>query len=1110
MTRGALRAWLVVVLTVAAGGAAVAQTPPAAPDFEPRSESTLFRETIAQDIATSTFHELVSWLEALGLSTRGDRPALVSRLAGHYGVSPDDIDRVRPTMRPGETPPLVVDAASRTRYFTLEEVDERYVRLSGGVILTLRDDERGTVHRIRADEITFNEVQRTLAASGSVRYTLERDGTVEEFTGEALTVELDHWESAFVRGVTQSEQVVDGQAIDFRFTGSYITRSRDDVIVLEDGIITSSEADPPNYHIRASKIWILAPGEWGLRNAVLYVGRVPLLYLPFYFRPGHELFFNPSIGVRDRSGPYIQTTTYLAGTPEEREHAFSLLQLAEDRRPQSEREIRGLFLVPRETPPTDPPEPDTTVRLMADLYTRLGAFAGLDAAWPRLGPLRQVRLYLGLAASRHIYLSDHPGAGSAYTPYLAMDGVARQSWNTSRIAGVTFPFRYGVDVAARTTANRLTTNLQFQAYSDRRFRTDFGQRAEQIDWLGLLGQGTPAMVPAPIDTLRWQIDGQYTADVTGFDRVSTLALQRAVVALNWRSRAVDPELLSEEVRRADNSPEAAFFYPASLRLPELSGVVAGTLFDYPPRTSVTPATGVVPPPPGITPPWGVQEDGLPETHEPAERPLVLPPILAALPAPRLPDPFSMSLRYRLVPVLIVDRTYLHDPWEQESDVDFSVAYGGASASMTGSLDHGTSVLADLVRLEGTLATTLQYRDVFSRHPDFPDAPWATLQRQAWSFTSSELRHNLTASFLPLRRAPLLAASSLSYTANLILHRIRLDEVVDGEPRWAPESIEWDERFFSAHQIAANVRLGLANTQSLVLTAALPPRSERYTGRLSLVIPPLTSTITSGVTRPGDDWAFEPLAVNATVRPFAALSLANVLRYDLNNEWISSNQTTLTAGPMTGEYEIRRSVGYTFEGPGVGWRSDGDERLRPARARVALSLSPDLDPFWRNRVRAEVSTTLDWTSSLLRYTEGSLRHTLSGALVVHRFLTLRLQTESVNTQPYVYIPRLAEGVGRDPRNPLFDLLRSFNFFDRQARVESGFNLQSVRLSALHDLGDWDFTVGYAGRPEIETAPDGIRSYRWRGTLDLRLQWRPIRELSSAVSIDRDAVTFGGDS
>ncbi len=1111
-----------VMLVACVPGVASALDDPAELPAELPAEHSLFRDTLAQDIATSSFHELVTWLEVLGLSTRGDRPALVGRLAAFYEIPPEEIERARPIDRRDATPPLVVDSATRTRYFTLEQVDERYIRLSGGVILTLRDEERDAVHRIHADEIVFNEEQRTLAASGSVRYVLERGGTTEQFTGEALTVELDDWEGAFVQGVTQRERTIDGERIDFMFGGTYITRSRDDVIVLDDGVITSSEADPPNYSIRANKIWVLAPGEWGLRHAVLYVGRVPLAYMPLFFRPGNRLFFNPSLGTRDRAGGYIQTTTYLAGTPEDPESAFSLLQLAEEEGPQTEREIRGLFLVPKETPTGDPPAPDATLRLLADVYTKLGAFVGLDGSWPEIGPLQQVRMYLAVATSRHLYEVDTPGGGVAYTPYFidTESGETRHSWNTTDVGPVTLPFRYGLEFSARASAERLTANARFEAYSDRRFRADFGDRSEDIDWLGLLGQGgPPGAVPPPVTSLLWQLDTSYRVDVSGLQRVDRLALQRGVVAMNWRSREIAQEQLPREVARAHESPQSAFFYPTSMRLPELSLVASGTLLSHPARPREPDRPPTTAPPPAIIPPWGRPEvTDEPDEAEPSRTALAIPPIQPALPAPRLPDPFAARIGYAISPLLIVDQTFLDSPWVRASDVDYAVAHAGATVRATGSLTHTTAMRSDLIRADGTLATGIQYRDVFNRNLDLDDpgdaSTFESLQRQAWNFTSFSLTHNLTVRALPLRGTRLWSGSTVSYTANLMLYQYLLDEIVENEPVWKGESIDWDdERFFRQHQIQTTAALGLEETQSLQVAAALPPLDERYTGALSLRFSPVSVTASTGVRRPEDDWVFDPLAAGATVAPRDDLSVGGSLSYDIENEWLSFYRTNLRAGPLTAEYEARRSVGYEFLPPGgdvVGWRPVGEEMLRPATARVGLSLSSDYDPFWRNRVIAQVTSSLTWSANLQRFTESSLRHTFRGLLVVHRFVRLSVETVSVNAQSYVYVPRLAREVGREPRGLLEDFLRSFNVFNRDDRVRSGFDLQSIRVSAVHDLGDWDLTVGYVGRPQLETADEGTRSYQWRGTVDLRLQWRPVREISSSVTIDEEAIVFGSDS
>jgi hypothetical protein len=1077
-----------------------------------RTRPSLFRETLVQDIATAGFYELIGWLETLGLSTRGDRSALAGRLHDFYDLSEEEIAAYAPpaTDDPDE-PPLVVDSASRTRYFTLEEIDERYIRLSGGVVLTLRDEEAGSVHRVKADEITFNQEHNTLAASGQVVYILERDDSTEQFTGQALTVELDSWEGAFVRGVTERRRTIEGEEIDFSFSGSYITRSRDDVIVLEDGAITSSEADPPHYQIRASKIWVLAPGEWGLRNAFLYVGRVPIFYLPFFFKPGNELFFNPAIGTRSRSGNYIQTTTYLLGTPEEETSPFSLLQLAEDQGPQSEREIEGLFLVPRETPISDAPPPEATVRLLSDVYTKLGAYVALDAQLPELGPLEQVDFYLALAASRHIYVTDYPGAGSAYTPYLVTDGEAVQSWNTSRIGPLTLPLRFGTELSLRTSFDQLSASLRFEYYSDRRFLSDFEERSEQIDWLGLLGQGTPTTQPGPISSLIWQIDASYRADTTDIPWISQLSLQRALVSLNWRSRTIPATLLPDDARLADSSPEASFFYPDSLRAPELSATISGTIFEFPGR-----------PRPArdeeeddreeLIPPWreGEEEQRADALPSAPSGPFRLPEPQPALPSPQLPQPIRADLGYSFAPTLIVDRTYHDDDWEQPSDVDFSVAYGGASARLTGSLGYGAGFSADALRLDGSLSASGQYRTVFDRNPDLPDARWESLRLQAWDFTSFSTRNNLTITAQPLRELELWSASSLSYTADVVLYRVVFDSVVGGDPTWLTESIAWDEEFIRRHQLQATAQLELRERQSLQVTAALPPLDERYSGRLSLRVAPLSLSLSAGVRRPEEELVYDPINGSAALSPWENVTLSDSLTYDVENERVTNNTTALNAGPLSAEFEMQTSEGYTFGGPGIGWEAEGEERLRPSSASIGVSLDSDFEPWWKNRIVAAMGAELSWSSSLTRFTESSLRFGFTGSLLIHRFLRMSIQTASSNSQSYVYIDPLAREVGREPRNVLVDLLRSFNFFNRQDRLESGFNLQSIRFDAIHDLGDWDLTIGYRGSPQLQTAPDGTRSYEWRGSLDITLQWRPIAELSTSIRVDEEDISFGDDS
>ncbi|MFW6312706.1 MAG: hypothetical protein ACOC2N_02345, partial [Spirochaetota bacterium] len=823
-----------------------------------------------------------------------------------------------------------------------------------------------------------------------------------------------------------------------------------------------------------------------------------------------------AIGTRERSGAFIQTTTYLIGSPEAQTSAFSLLQLAEEKGAQTERRIEGLYLVPSqasdrtESPVASPT--GSTMRVLADVYTKLGALVALDTVMSELGPLQQFEFYLGLAASRHIYTTNYPGAGTAYTPYLLTDGEAVQSWNTSEIGALTIPFRYGLDLAARSGVDRLTANLRLEFYSDRRFRTDFGERSESIDWLGLAGQGTPTVAPGQLSSLLWQIDASYRADTANLERVNQFSIQRALVALNWRSREIDSALLPEGVVLADDSPETSFFYPTSIRLPEVAALLSGTLFSYPADRKRAEDDDEQSQQPRLITPWDDREEGAADADDldpEDEVPLMLPAPQQPLPSPQLAAPLTASIGYSLSPTVIADRIYFDDAWEQPSDVDFAVAYGGASARLGGSLIYASSLASRLLRLNGTLATNAQYRDVYDRNPELDEGQWESLQTQAWSFTSFAATNNLTLQTSPFPASRLWSGSNLAYSLNLLLYRVVFDEVVSGQPEWRTERFEWEEDSVRQHQLQATAALSLADTQSLRVTAALPPRDERYTATLSLRGDPVALTLGTGVRRP-DEWVYEPLTANASITLSDEYSLANTLSYDLEAEELTSSRTSLSAGPASAEFEVRTTEGYEFAGPATGWEPDGEVRLRPASARLALSAEPDLEPFWRNRVLASLESALSWESSLIRFTESSLRFSLGTTVLVHRFLRLSLQATSANSQSYVYFRPLAERVGREPRNVFVDFLKSFNFFDRADRVESGFNLQTMRFDALHDLGDWDLTVSYSGRPELETAPDLTRSYEWRGRLALTLQWRPIKELSTSISVDEEEITFGADS
>ena len=235
-----------------------------------KEEQTIFRdldqETLPQDIQSLNFFQLVAWVERLGLSTQGDRRQLQLRLYEYYEI---DIN-VHPLDGEdgSEDKTAIIESAFIGDYFSSAESDEDYVRLQGGVRIQFTDTDENTTHTIEAQELIFNQSENFVTARGDVQYTIQRDSGSEEFFGDTLTFQIDDWDGYFIRGggITQPESE---SATRFRYEADFISRSKDDVVVMEDVAITTSPALDPYYRIEASRVWIVGEGEWGMQDAII-------------------------------------------------------------------------------------------------------------------------------------------------------------------------------------------------------------------------------------------------------------------------------------------------------------------------------------------------------------------------------------------------------------------------------------------------------------------------------------------------------------------------------------------------------------------------------------------------------------------------------------------------------------------------------------------------------------------------------------------------------------------------------------------------------------------------------------------------------------------------
>jgi lipopolysaccharide assembly outer membrane protein LptD (OstA) len=512
--------------------------------------------TLELDIRTSTLLELAAWCRELGLSEGGTRADLAARIRAHYAL---EVPASSPAMIEGKT--VIVESARGTEYFTLESVGEEYARLRGDVIVNLKDGD--TTHRIRARELLYNRTRNILTASGNVEYVKTSSDTTEIFRGESLTVNMDTWAGVFLDG--SSVRSKEETEMAYRFSADLISRAEEDTTILTDAVVSNAASTETHWSLSASKIWLLPGSEWAISNAVLRVGEIPVLYIPFFYLPGDEIIFHPVLGYRSREGSYVQTTTYLLGRPKANDTTESSIMKIMGGGQDQERKREGIFL--RSTGKKAPTEETTSLALLLDAYTNLGYYVGTDVSIPKRGVLGKTDVSLGFGFTRDVYfLTD-----DYYSPYA--DGVGESQWNSSTFFYGLVPFRYRFKTTGSVEANRSSFSWAFPFYSDPYVDEDFLDRSEEMDWFNVIKQGAAAQDKenelGQLGSYEWRLAASTNPDMESFSPYfTTFNVSSAVSALSFKTK-------ESTLYRGTTSPSRTFFYPDTFTFLSLSAALAG-------------------------------------------------------------------------------------------------------------------------------------------------------------------------------------------------------------------------------------------------------------------------------------------------------------------------------------------------------------------------------------------------------------------------------------------------------------------------------------------------------------------------------------------------------
>jgi len=1092
-------------------------TPLAEPTAEVINVDSSLIHRIEMELKTSTLSELAAWCRTLGLSEGGTKEDIVKRLREHFNLT-------EPKQQENEKVKIItIESAQSTEYFSIDVINEDYARLKGDVKLSLKDGDK--VHKISADEILFNRTRNIITASGNVRYErIEADKT-ETFRGRSITVNIDNWSSIFIDG----NSVMEDDGSSYIFSGSVIYRSEQDVTVLKKATISSGVDENEYWSIKASKLWLLPGSDFAIFNAVLKVGEIPVLYIPFFYFPGDEVVFHPVIGYRSREGGFVQTTTYLIGQPKANSSEKSSLSRIIGSSDKNEKELQGLFLRNTSRPVTNPNS--VSLKALFDYYVNLGTYTALELTTPRTGILNQIDLTLGLGFTRTVSKTDF-----GFSPFAPnYDGSIEQ--NESNFLSQNVPFRYRMKFSSGINMKYGSLSWNIPYYSDPYVDRDFTNRAENMDWMNMIQQG------AAIEDISSETElAPYTWQMSGNFNPSLPILSPFIsnISISSISTSVSFMTLSDYTQTNIYSPNRKFFAPNIYTIYSVSGSISGTPVtvggtqsntnkktntNTPDESDNDPFNGIGVP----ISPWAADETNKDKS---ASTEILVPPVLSQTFTLPSDGNSKFSIDYTIIPTSSSEMQFLSKNWTTYEDIDWNekqsvlTSFGGNS-TLNFHINHSSGFYTNTITLSGS-GTWREYsylnEEMFTNSFGILDAQGKAkmeeIRRQQYKQTNYATSYSYNGTIKPFYTDPVFAQTNFQYLFRGTL--VKSKRFTDGDgpeltPQWgtlAKEDISKDILGINNHRFTANLAANVMDKeQNISASADLPPLDGFIisNGTFRIWISKTSFNYSMKKEETDEVWKINPYDVTETLEFGKNITFSHYMKFTpAEDNQITNLNSTLKLWDFKTEYKMiwtQKSVFYTND-PSSPWKKEGDFGLFPKDLIFSFIHTFPNSKYFSNRFNLSYNVNTSLNFDLQQHTSSNFQFTTGVIMGITKFMNLTISATSQNTVIFRYFKGVSgmedltkmypEG---DQNNLFIDLFDSFNLFDEAKRHRTGFKMQKFSIDLEHFLGDWTATFKINMYPYQKPAKAGeIPTINVVSDITFLLQWKPIMEIKSDIKYE----------
>ena len=970
---------------------------------------------------------------------------------------------------------------------------DELIIFTGFVSISVSDET--SISTITADKIIHNKTRETLTAIGNVVYTRKIGSDEgESFRGDSLIFNIQKLEGVFVDGIIEQAPAKKNQD-PFRIHTGLAGRNESGAITFKDALLTTSKEEYPLWSIRASRLWILPGNEMAFFNGFLSVGVVPIMYFPFFYYPADEMLFHPVFGFKNREGAFVQTTTYILGrkpAPKSDEAtSFSNFMQSDTVKKQK---LEGLFFKKLDEPASD--TGSSYLKLIADAYSGLGYLTGLEGKFtPKKGYVKQIDFHGLLGFSYTLY----PRAGLLFSQYG--DPGKEKTINKANLFGKIVPFRYSFSFNMSMTKSPFNVSLLFPFISDPFFKKDFMGRSEDMNWFKYF-LNKDKLAAAEDTTLEnfysWKIDGSINPSFSVLKPwISYMSLEAFSGKLNFESKKNE----SLSGNDALYAPDRLFYYPKNI-LPELRAGLGGTIFSTSmlsqkkERTQTQNISGIKNP---------FEEEADKDKKDKAtnkdEAPAFSVDLFPAykidgVKTNRFSNLINYDLTYKLNGFASQDIVFNHKDWKKPFDINWSDFYssyyklsGQAKIDSRLSYNQGFLNLSNSIELNGNNQKHIWHKDKIEHDK---------LQLNNYKLNVYSINNSNSLKLSPFISNDLFKPTFVEWSISETLLQNKFIGTVDN-PEWETVPVKWDKKYIKTHAASAGFGINLNNYPQLITTSMnLNPLLEAYSFAGNFAFPYGKLNISTKLferEKAAKKWYWDPFTTNLTFSFPYNISLSQSYVYNIEEKRSEKYAASFSWKYMSAVYSMSYDNPYELI-PNLGWKALPYKKFIPRSLDINFSNSsqPIEIYAWKNRIKLQFLFNSSLNFNLIRVTDSSFSFSPKLVFKIHEFLDISFSAVSRNDviaryfQDALNLPIVIPG----EKNVFKDLAYSFYFWDKNARLQSGFKLKSLSLDLTHYLKDWLMKFSYSVKPVLRTGASR-KYYELVPIITFFVQWNPIGDI-----------------